>query len=505
MGKTKLTISQLQEKASTLYGNEYIVESLVYREENRKYIDIRHKCGHLIKSDYSQFNRGDSRCSLCDPHAKIRSTKEYQIKLDRKFGFIYKVESDFIRSDKDITVQHLICGNSFTGSAFQILNGDRTCDYCNGGHEQYTNESFDIELQELTDDIIRLGNITNAKTPVELLEKSTNIHYDSVPCKILAKQDYPFIIPKRVIRGVNDLWTVYPEIAKLLVNSGDGYEYTYSTHTELEFKCPICNTPFFHRPISVYTKYGNIACPHCLTDGVSYPEKVMMNILNQLQIDYVWQATNKILSWCKKYKYDFYIPSIHVIIEIHGAQHYNDNHFNLSIKDIQINDNAKRQLAIDNRINDYIIIDASKSEIEYIKNSIFTSKLINYYDLKNIEWKECHLFASSSIWFAIAKQFDSGMSVDELVKIYHHTKETVYKKLKEMYKLGICHTNIQTYLDIKKFEQSNSFIESRKRRIKCVETNEQTKSPVQTTFHYICLTLGNIFPMISICYPIWIF
>ena len=56
------------------------------------------------------------------------------------------------------------------------------------------------------------------------------------------------------------------------------------------------------------------------SDGISYAEKFMINVLKQLKLDFKKQLSCSTFKWCKKYRYDFYFryKNEYYIIETHG-------------------------------------------------------------------------------------------------------------------------------------------------------------------------------------------
>ena len=52
---------------------------------------------------------------------------------------------------------------------------------------------------------------------------------------------------KVVVKGINDMWTTNPELAKLLVNPDDGYKYTSTSGKKVDWRCPICNTIIYSK------------------------------------------------------------------------------------------------------------------------------------------------------------------------------------------------------------------------------------------------------------------
>lgn len=89
----------------------------------------------------------------------------------------------------------------------------------------------------------------------------------------------------------------------------------------------------------------------------------------------------------KNYRYDFYIPSLNIIIETHGLQHYKNTKGSWkSLDEEKNNDNRKKELALSNGIEKYIIIDCRHSELEWLKNNII-KELKDIFILDNINWE----------------------------------------------------------------------------------------------------------------------
>lgn len=163
--------------------------------------------------------------------------------------------------------------------------------------------------------------------------------------------------------------------------------FNITTHNSKKFylKCPDCNkissTP---KRLNHITNRG-FHCEYC-SDGISIPEKFISNLLNQLDINFNTQLSKTAFEWCGRYKYDFYIPSLNMIIETHGEQHYRDNTaFQRSLKEVQENDKFKKELALSNGIRYYIELDCRKSTLEWLK-SVAQQGLSRFFDLSNVKW-----------------------------------------------------------------------------------------------------------------------
>lgn len=183
------------------------------------------------------------------------------------------------------------------------------------------------------------------------------------------------------------------------------------------------------------------SCNFC-SDGLSYPNKFMYRLLNQLKIEFI---PEHVFSWCTNKLYDIYIPSLNIIIENHGKQHYIRTSFETiggrTLKEEQENDLYKYNIAIKNGIQYYITIDCRESDLEYIRNSIMSSNLpslLKFSD-KNIDWNLCHEYALNPIIKDVCKYWENNNKNITCTK--EHFKldiHTVMQYLEKGSKVGFC-------------------------------------------------------------------
>lgn len=175
--------------------------------------------------------------------------------------------------------------------------------------------------------------------------------------------------------------------------------YTYYSEKRIIPICPICGR-VKEKSMMVGTLYQSHSIGCTCGDGHSYPEKIMFNVLEQLKVDFINQLTKTKFEWCNGFRYDFYIPSLNIIIETHGMQHYKktNKYFLRSLEEEQANDECKKQLALKNEIKEdnYIVIDCRYSKLDNIKQNILNSKLSELFDLNKVDWNKAHNFALCS-------------------------------------------------------------------------------------------------------------
>lgn len=130
----------------------------------------------------------------------------------------------------------------------------------------------------------------------------------------------------------------------------------------------------------------------------SYPERFISSLLKTLGVDYAreqtfdWSTTNNVDGRKTARRYDFYVPALSAIIEVHGAQHYEGGFEALggrTLQEEQENDCYKEQLAKENGIKHYIVIDASNSSPQYLEKSIVSNpEFISLFNITSVNWKQ---------------------------------------------------------------------------------------------------------------------
>lgn len=112
----------------------------------------------------------------------------------------------------------------------------------------------------------------------------------------------PVCSGRQVVKGVNDLWTTHPEIAKMLLHKEDGYKYSFGSNKKLDWICSDCRKEFCMMPYKLKNRLYK--CPYC-SGNKSYGEKFIYNLLEQLYIPFKMHV---VFEWSNKKEYDFYIP-----------------------------------------------------------------------------------------------------------------------------------------------------------------------------------------------------
>lgn len=202
-------------------------------------------------------------------------------------------------------------------------------------------------------------------------------------------------------------------------------------------ECPNCHRK---REIAVGTLYREgICCKYC-GNSVSYPNKFIYALLDQLDIKYIKEYQPK---WSNKRRYDIYIPDKNMIIENNGLQHYEGktSFGDTTLEEVQKNDAYKKELAIKNGIQNYIELDCRVSQMSYIKNSIANSKIPSFlsFSVNDIDWRACGILANSSTKLNdIVELYKLGFSPSEIGEKINMNRRNVRLYLKKARELGLC-------------------------------------------------------------------
>ena len=246
----------------------------------------------------------------------------------------------------------------------------------------------------------------------------------------------------KVRKGFNDMWTTDPYLAEQLLDPEDGYKYVTGTNKKLRWKCKYCGEPYhvLAKPQTIVNLKRRVPCGSC-GDGISFPNKFVYNLLKACGVRF---KAEKVFQWSEGKRYDFYLIDFNIICEVNGMQHYDPSKFNFkhgSTRNDISNDYEKYKLAISNGISEenYIVIDARKSDGSYIMDSIMNSHLADVIDLSNIDYKDIELKSCGNIFDTIIDGINNGKSVKQMIQETNLADITIYRYIAKGEELGLIH------------------------------------------------------------------
>lgn len=443
--KLRKTPEQFNKEVFDLVGNEYTV--LGDYENNRTLINMRHNsCGYEWNPNPKGFLRGNRcpKCSLIERTNKLSSNiKEFKHRLSTLVGEEYEIckGEKYKNANTHIKIIHNKCGHKWKVRPSMFLKGTR-CPKCIRPNYNRNTISFKKEIYNLVQDEYSLSDgveYESVHKKIKLRHNKCNHSWLVDPASFLQGSRCPKCA-RNMKKTHNDF---VREIDELV---GDEYvvigEYKTSRNC-VELKHNICGYIWDVNP-NHFLNSGT-RCPKCAI-GISYPEKFVMAMLNQLKINY---RKEKVFKWSKNVfsqkeilsglkKYDFYIPDLNCIIETHGMQHYKETSRGRSLKFEQENDILKENLAKNNGIENYIVLDCRNSELGYIKNNIKLSRLLKLLALDDVDWRKCHEYACKSLVKDACLLWKEGISMKEIAKQLKISTCTVRNYLKKGKIFGLC-------------------------------------------------------------------
>lgn len=197
----------------------------------------------------------------------------------------------------------------------------------------------------------------------------------------------PYCSSQKVKEGFNDLATTHPHLIRYFKDMEKAKSVSSGSSLQIKTLCPKC-----HREGEMIVNNlvnRGFSCQFC-GKKVSYPERFFISFLNHLNIDYIFQPGVKYFDWASNYKYDFYLKDYDTIVEIHGGFHYRDTSFS-KCEEVQLNDKLKYELAKNNGIKNYIVINCDSQKVSDFKNNILNSELkeiVFNKDFVKLNWNE---------------------------------------------------------------------------------------------------------------------
>lgn len=314
--------------------------------------------------------------------------------------------------------------------------------------------------------------ITNQK------RKRNHRYYDCI-CErghIFDKAEYSmdsciYCSGRYTVKGETDIATTNIEMFNMLAYKEFGYSHKQNSTIKTDWICPDCNDLILNKsPNQVYVH--GLGCSSC-SDGISYGEKFIYNLMRYLNINIKMQYTKTDADWCKTFRYDAYLSDFDYIIECHGLQHYEENsNFKMSLIETQENDKNKELLA-NEYVTDYIIIDCRQSTLSHVKKSIINSKLYTLLNLNkyNIDWKLIHKQSIKSKVKISCDLWNEGKSTKEISTALDINENVIRRYLKNGSMLNMCkydayENKLLSYEKLKEYNKQN-----RSKPMVCNETN----------------------------------
>ena len=251
-----------------------------------------------------------------------------------------------------------------------------------------------------------------------------------------------------VVEGINDIATTDSWMISFFQNPEDAKRYYHGNSTvKIHFKCPDCGR-VKRNTMTIDTLYNTKSIGCVCKDGFSYPNKLMYSICEQLKekgeiADFESEFNEE---WLERRRFDFLlIPNgseqKSIIVEMDGklGHGHDTRDKNISAKATKRIDEWKDNLA---RLKGYTVIriDAKKSEVSYIRDNIYKSKLSDVFDLRIIDWDLADKFACSNYVKQVCLYYENNkpLTTQELGEVFNISDTTALRYIKRGEKYGWC-------------------------------------------------------------------
>lgn len=347
-------------KSKNVHGEIYSYEKSLYTGIKNKLIITCAIHGDFLQTPDGHINksRGCPQCGLLRQVKKRTSSKEeFIIKSKKIHNGLYSYDNvNYTMNKNPITITCKIHGN-FNQVPSSHLSGSG-CPKCKTDKLSVT-FSKDIEWF-----ISKAKSIHGNNYIYEKSEYKNNNKHIVITCKKhgdfiqsskahLSGQGCPFCAFNQ--SSINKTLTQKQCIEKCIEVHGNKYSYEKSDYkgsaNKIIITCAI-HGDFKQTPNS---HWSGSNCPKCSNIGPSLSEINIMNILNENDVEFVFQ---KRFPDCRNPKtnymlvFDFYLPEIDALIEYDGAQHFIEipNRRWESLDYIQYKDSIKNEYCKNNKI-----------------------------------------------------------------------------------------------------------------------------------------------------------
>lgn len=364
-------------------------------------------CGRLWNPFANNLLRGHG-CKNCS----ISNRKTHEDFIDEVFekNPYVDIVGKYINNETFIDVCCKNCGEIYPALPQNILNGNvhmqcsRIVKNINREHTRKTHEQFVAELNCFNPNILVIGKYVLYSEKIEVQCKICGHKWSAVAGSLLQGNGCPCCAKKRIQKS--HLSTHEEFLAKLYkTNPHIKVLDTYvNNRTKIRIQCKNCGHIEYASPDKLLSRIYN--CKAC-SDYTSFPNRFMTSVLDELHINY---TPEKVFDWSNNKRYDFYLPDYNMIIEMHGEQHYKKDLYGTTVKQQEKNDKYKYDLACNNGISNYIVIDSRKSSFDYIWNNLLNEVFFNE-KLSSID-KQTVLerCVSTSKIVELSKYYNSGIT-----------------------------------------------------------------------------------------------
>ncbi len=231
-----------------------------------------------------------------------------------------------------------------------------------------------------------------------------------------------------------------PEFAAWFVDQAIPRERPCGCHDKADFYCQQCGKIVRGKSINNVHKRRQVPCPYC-ANGVSYSERYVIALLEQMQVPFVHQYTVRVVLDGRNtyYRYDFYDGERGLVIETHGQQHYEPGTFEriggYPLDEIQRIDAEKARYATQVLHLEYVELDCRRSDPNWIRGEAV--KKLAFYPLDTVNWDAVRQSANQSVVLQMIALSKQGYTQSQIGEIVHMSAGAVCCKLQKAREDGL--------------------------------------------------------------------
>ena len=353
------THEQFLNEVFDLVNNEYSVISN-YISAKEKITFLHNDCGCEFTIMPSSFLKGQ-RCPLCTMQ-KVKQEKSKGIENFRQeifdlVGNEYTlIDDEYKNAHTKVRFIHNECNKEFLMTPNTFLAGNR-CPHCRyikkGIKSRKTHEQFITDVKNLKgDEYSVLGKYVKCDVKIQMRHNKCGRDFEIFPSWFLSGYGCTHCTNEEILKNKTKTQEEFEQEVKEITNNNYSVVGEYiNTKTKITLKHNSCGTLFDIAPtIFLNTK---ARCPICTTN--SNGEASIRQYLNSVEIDYENHKTFPDLfgTGGGHLSYDFYIPSLNILIEYQGKQHDTPIEYfggEEQFKIQQIHDGIKRSYAKEHNI-----------------------------------------------------------------------------------------------------------------------------------------------------------
>lgn len=369
--------------------------------------------------------------------------------FEEKLSLSYELLSEYSEPRAPIKIKHITCGNIIDTTPIEIVSHKFSKNICNvcykhyEANKAYNNDIVQEKLSLINDNLKVVGEYVNCYALLDVECKKCNEVFKIIPINVFNRNNCkcPNCEGRNYGYNKKPISITNPEFAKLVYNKTLLDSIYKDERRYVECVCPECN-----QVVSVHVfdscKFG-FKCPAC-SNTISYPNRLMYNILKTLNMDFEREYSAK---WLGKRRYDFalYIDNKNYIIEMDGGLGHGKKNTKWHTKEeTKKKDDDKDKLAKENGFH-VIRIDCLYTNLDYIKNNILNSELKSLIPVNKIDWDECNKLTKKSTVVAVCN-FYNETNDKRLVNIAKHfdlSTSTVSEYLGYGGSIGLCDYSIR--------------------------------------------------------------